>query len=183
MVDSVLLLDSEIQVIYATLQVEQVMKRHSSIFAIQPRFTLHNPYAAASFAAFTNDKNQNAGPLSLLLEDEDAKGQEDHLLFNCFLLPKPVEPDLHIARYMIVMRDTDHFPDTNWQFFIEQFNLTTAEARCCRLLAHGLTLKDYCKKWNVSISTARSQLHSIFDKTSTHRQSDLLRLIFMFSRI
>jgi hypothetical protein len=41
---------------------------------------------------------------------------------------------------------------------------------------------DYRKKWNVATSTARSQLHNVFDKTSTHRQCDLLRLIFLFTR-
>jgi hypothetical protein len=45
-----------------------------------------------------------------------------------------------------------------------------------------LNLQDYCKKWHVTISTARSQLHAIFKKTFTRRQADLLRLIYLFSR-
>jgi hypothetical protein len=74
MADGVLLLDSETQVIYATPQVDQVMKRHGSPFALSPKFTLHHPRDAARFAAFVNGKNQETGPLSLLLEGENAGG-------------------------------------------------------------------------------------------------------------
>ena len=180
MADGVLLLDNETRVIYATPQVDQIMKRHDLPFALSPKFTLHHPRHAARFAAFVNGKNQEAGPLSLLLEGEN--GGEDLLLLNCFQFPKPAEPDLQAARYMITLRDPNHYPSRNWLLFIKQFNLTPAEARLCHTLADGLTLNDYCEKWKVATSTARSQLHSVFGKTSTHRQSDLLRLIFLFSR-
>jgi DNA-binding CsgD family transcriptional regulator len=181
MADGVLLLDNETRVIYATPQVNQFSKRHNSPFALLPKFTLHHPRDAASFAAFINGKNQEAGSLSMLLEAENAGGYL--LLLNCIQFPKPAEPDLQAARYMINLRDTNQFPSRNWLLFIKQFNLTPAEARFCQLLADGLTLNDYCEKWKVATSTARSQLHSVFGKTSTNRQSDLLRLIFLFSRI
>ena len=74
MADGVLLLDSGTRVIYATPQVDQFLKRHDSPFALLPKFTLHHPRDAASFAAFINGKNQEAGPLSLLLEGENARG-------------------------------------------------------------------------------------------------------------
>jgi len=106
----------------------------------------------------------------------------DLLLLNCFQFPKSAGGDLQAARYMITLCDPNHYPSQNWLLFIKQFNLTPAEARLCHTLADGLTVNDYCEKWKVATSTARSQLHIVFDKTSTHRQSDLLRLIFLFSR-
>lgn len=179
MTDGVLLLDNETRVIYATQEVDQVLKRHDLPFALSPKFTLHQPHHASRFAAFVNGKNHEAGPLSLLLEGENGR---DVLLLSCFQLPKPAEPDLQAARYMITLRDPNHYPSQNWLLFIKQFILTPAEARLCRSFADGLTLNDYCEKWKVTTSTARSQLHSMFDKTSTHRQCDLMRLIFLFSR-
>ncbi len=110
-------------------------------------------------------------------------GGGGQLLLTCFQLPKPAVPDLKAARYMITLRDSNFYPFQQWLFFTKQFNLTPAEARLCRMFVDGLTLNDYCEKWTVAISTARSQLHSVFEKTSTHRQCDLLRLIFLFSRI
>jgi DNA-binding CsgD family transcriptional regulator len=181
MADGVLLLDSEIRVIYATTQVDQIMKRHDSPFTLSPKFTLHHPSHAARFAAFVNGKNLETGTLSLLLECQDGEGL---LLINCFQFPESAEPELHAARYMITLCDSNHCPLQKWLTpFKKQFNLTPAEARLCHSFADGLTLKDYCEKWKVATSTGRSQLHSVFSKTSTHRQSDLLRLIFLFSRV
>ena len=179
MADGVLLLDSKTRVIYATPQVDKVLKRHDSPFALSPKFTLHHPRHAARFAAFVNGKNQEAGPFSLLLEGEN---EGDILLLNCIRFPEPAEPVLQAARYMVTLCDPNHCPAQQWLLFKKQFDLTPAELRLCRSFGDGLTLNDYCEKWNIAASTARSQLHSVFGKTSTHRQSDLLRLIFLFSR-
>lgn len=180
MADGVLLLDNETQVIYATPQVDQILKRQDLPFAVSPKFTLHQAHHSSRFAAFVNGINRETGPLCLVLEGENG---HDLLLLNCFQLPKPAEPDLEAARYMITLRDPNFYPFQQWQLFTKQFNLTSAEARLCRSFADGLTLNDYCEQRTVAVSTARSQLHSVFEKTSTHRQCDLLRLIFLFSRI
>lgn len=179
MSDGVLLLDNETRVMYATPQAHQVLSRHNTPITLTPRFTLHHQRHASRFTAFTNEKSHTAGPFSILLE---GKNGHDLLLLNCFKLPKPTEPDVQAARYMISLRDPNHYPTQQWQLFSQQFNLTPAEERLCHTLVDGLTLNDYCEKWTVTISTARSQLKSVFDKTSIRRQSDLLRLIFLFTR-
>jgi DNA-binding CsgD family transcriptional regulator len=177
--DGVLLLDNEIRVIYATTHVDQIMKRQDSPFVIAPKFALHHPNHAARFATFVNGKNQEFAPLSLLLEGKNGR---DQLLLNCFQFLKPAHSGEQAAHYLITLFDPNHYPTRNWLLFIKQFNLTSAEERLCRTLADGLTLNEYCKKWKVATSTARSQLHNVFGKTSTKRQTDLLRLIFLFSR-
>ncbi len=177
--DGVLLLNNETQVIYATSQVDAILKRYHLPLALSPKFTLHQAHHASRFAAFVSRKNHQTGSLYLLLEDENG---HELLLLNCFQLPKPSEPDLHLARYMITLRDPNHHPSQQWLLFNKQYNLTPTEARLCRAFADGLTLNDYREKYHIATSTARSQLHSIFDKTSTHRQCDLLRLIFLFTR-
>ena len=179
MADAVLLLDKERRVIYATEQVEQIMSRSAMLFALTPKFTLHDPANACRFAAFVSGKNTEAGPLSLLLGGEN---DHDMLLLTCFRLPESSTPGLHSARHMIKLRDPNRYSVRQWQLFTTQFTLTQAEARLCRALADGLTLSDYCCKWRVTISTARSQLSSVFGKTSTRRQSDLLRLIYLFTQ-
>ncbi|MDD5460536.1 MAG: hypothetical protein PHG00_02710 [Methylococcales bacterium] len=180
MADAVLLLDKERRGIYATPQIEQIMSSRLSMpFALTPKFTLHDPANASRFTAFVNGKNTEAGPLSLLLGDEK---DHDLLLLTCYHLPTPPTPESHVARYMVTLRDPNRYPVRQWHFFTEQFTLTPAEARLCRALADGLTLSDYCNKWRITISTARSQLSSIFAKTSTKRQTDLLRLIYLFTR-
>jgi DNA-binding CsgD family transcriptional regulator len=177
---AVLLLDSERGVMYVTSQADQIMSRSSISFTLIPKFTLPPSHNAVRFANFVNGKNTEAGPLLLLLTGEK---NQDMLLLTCFRLPEPAIPDLHAARFLVALRDPNHYPVRQWHFFSEQFNLTQAEARLCRAVADGLTLSDYCANWRVTISTARSQLGSVFAKTDTRRQSDLLRLIYLFTRV
>ncbi len=47
-------------------------------------------------------------------------------------------------------------------------------------MPNTIALDEYSEKFHISPYTARSQLKSIFDKTGTHRQVQLLRLIFAF---
>lgn len=179
MADAAVLLDSDARVMYATPSVDRLVLQEGAPFALTPKFALSNAQHAQRFAAFLSERYPSSGPLTLLLERRD---ERDPLLLTGFRLPKPTAPDVHAARYMILLRDPSHFPQQQWRLFTEQFNLTQAETRLCRALADGLSLADYCEKYCVSANTARSQLKAVFDKTSTRRQSDLLRLIFLFTR-
>jgi DNA-binding CsgD family transcriptional regulator/PAS domain-containing protein len=57
------------------------------------------------------------------------------------------------------------------------FGLTDAEARLVAGLSHGERLEDYAKRSGIRLSTARTHLKSVFAKTDTHRQSELIRLL------
>jgi DNA-binding CsgD family transcriptional regulator len=57
------------------------------------------------------------------------------------------------------------------------FHLTPAEARLAVLLAEGKALKEAAQSQGILISTARTHLQRIFQKTETKRQTELIRLI------
>ena len=57
------------------------------------------------------------------------------------------------------------------------FGLTPAEARLALLLVTGETLRSAAVKLSITYETARSQLKSIFNKTRTHRQAELVVVI------
>ena len=59
------------------------------------------------------------------------------------------------------------------------FGLTPAEARVAHHLCQGLSAMDIARECRVAISTVRSQLQSLFGKTGTHRQPDLVRLLLI----
>ena len=61
--------------------------------------------------------------------------------------------------------------------FSRAFQLTPAEARLAVHLASGSSLSDAADVLGVTYSTVRAQLRAIFDKTATHRQTELLRLL------
>lgn len=61
------------------------------------------------------------------------------------------------------------------------FDLTPAEARLLKALAGGLRLQSYAASAGVQTSTVRTQLTSIFHKTGTKRQAELLSIIASLS--
>ena len=57
------------------------------------------------------------------------------------------------------------------------FSLTPAEARLAKAVTEGVSLDAYAQSNNVSITTVKSQLRSVFSKTGTHRQAELTQLL------
>jgi DNA-binding CsgD family transcriptional regulator len=55
--------------------------------------------------------------------------------------------------------------------------LTIAEARLARLLAQGYTLEQTARRQGLRMETVRTRLKTVFEKTSTHRQVELVSLI------
>lgn len=63
------------------------------------------------------------------------------------------------------------------------FQLTPAEARLAVHLASGVSLTEAADRFGVTHNTVRAQLRAIFDKTDTHRQADLVRLLQTSGRL
>ena len=59
------------------------------------------------------------------------------------------------------------------------FGLTRAETDLACGLASGLSVQDAAAAMHVKLETARTYLRSIFSKTGTNRQADLVRLILV----
>jgi DNA-binding CsgD family transcriptional regulator len=57
------------------------------------------------------------------------------------------------------------------------YGLTEAEARLTSGLLHGARLEDYAARAGISMNTARTHLKSVFAKTDTDRQAELMRLL------
>jgi DNA-binding CsgD family transcriptional regulator len=61
------------------------------------------------------------------------------------------------------------------------FDLTSAEMRTLERIIAGDTLAEAAEALEVAITTVRTHLARIFDKTGTSRQADLIRLVARFS--
>lgn len=57
------------------------------------------------------------------------------------------------------------------------FGLTPAECRVATLLADGLSVKEIAERQRTRHDTVRKQLRSIYRKTATNRQAELVRLL------
>ncbi|MEZ5828253.1 MAG: LuxR C-terminal-related transcriptional regulator [Hyphomicrobiales bacterium] len=62
------------------------------------------------------------------------------------------------------------------------FGLTPAELRLAEALVRGTSLKDYAEQVGIAEGTARVQLKAVFAKTNTHRQAELVSLLWRIPR-
>jgi DNA-binding CsgD family transcriptional regulator/PAS domain-containing protein len=92
-------------------------------------------------------------------------------------LPGMSASPLGDAQAAIVLVDPSvrrHAPLANLQ---SAFRLTTAEARLACGLASGDSLEASCEALGIAKETGRNHLKSIFSKTGTHRQSELVLMM------
>ncbi|WP_322048455.1 helix-turn-helix transcriptional regulator [Paraburkholderia sp. J67] len=68
-------------------------------------------------------------------------------------------------------------PAVDEQVLATAFDLSAAECRIVHLLVDGFTPKEIAARVSVQYDTVRKQLQSIYLKTATRRQTDLLRLL------
>jgi DNA-binding CsgD family transcriptional regulator/PAS domain-containing protein len=78
-------------------------------------------------------------------------------------------------KVLVIIRDPSATPAHSEQEIAKLIGLTPAEARLAKQLADGRTVEAAASDIGISLSTARTQLRSIFRKTNTNRQTDLVR--------
>ena len=61
------------------------------------------------------------------------------------------------------------------------YRLTEAEGEVALHVMHGADLQQISEVLSISLTTVRTHLQHIFDKTDTHRQAELVRLLLMVS--
>lgn len=81
------------------------------------------------------------------------------------------------ARALVAVHDPDDVPPAPAALLRQAFGLTPAETRLVVALAQGTRLSEAAEMLSLSKETVRNQLKSVFAKTDTHRQSDLVRLV------
>lgn len=78
---------------------------------------------------------------------------------------------------MLTLYDPSHTETLDLNFLCATFHLTPAESKLALMLVDGFLLKEISQKNNVNVDTVRKQLQSIYKKTGTNRQSDLVKLL------
>jgi len=81
------------------------------------------------------------------------------------------------ARVVIFIGDTSFDRNAPADVLQMLYALTPAEARLVNGLCEGLTIKEMEQLFDLKASTLRSQLKSVFHKTGTNRQAELVALV------
>jgi len=78
---------------------------------------------------------------------------------------------------MLVIQDPSENKRVPEEIVAAMFGLTSAESRLLLALSNGQTIKQYADEARLTQNTVRAYLKSVFAKTKTSRQSDLVRLM------
>jgi DNA-binding CsgD family transcriptional regulator/PAS domain-containing protein len=81
------------------------------------------------------------------------------------------------AAVIVFVTDPEAIVDSSPQLLQRLYGLTVSEGRLTGLLREGRSLADAANIAGITTHTARAQLKSIFRKTETSRQSELIALI------
>ncbi len=104
------------------------------------------------------------------------------MLFELVPLSMANVPGLFGLEELFVLRimDLSRCKRSDFETISSHYRLTPSEARLCKLISSGLSLKQAATQLGNTESTARSTLKIIFDKTQTNRQSELIALCHRF---
>lgn len=87
-----------------------------------------------------------------------------------------------LCQAVVVLIDLEARPTAVQSDLIEAFRLTPAEARLAMQVATGDSIELIAERLGIAYETARNVLKRIFQKTETHRQTQLIALLGRLAR-
>jgi DNA-binding CsgD family transcriptional regulator/PAS domain-containing protein len=82
---------------------------------------------------------------------------------------------------LVLIIDPEDEPEPAAVLLQRLYHLTKAEADVALRMTRGADLKQLAEELSVSLPTVRTHLQHVFDKTDTHRQAELVRLLLHLS--
>jgi DNA-binding CsgD family transcriptional regulator len=82
---------------------------------------------------------------------------------------------------LVLIIDPEDEPEPTAALLRRLYPLTEAEAQVALHVMHGANLKQIAEESSISRTTVRTHLQHVFDKTDTHRQAELVRLLLALS--
>jgi DNA-binding CsgD family transcriptional regulator len=78
---------------------------------------------------------------------------------------------------LVLIVDPEKEPEPELQALRRLYGLTSTEAEIALRVLDGAGLGPIAEELSVSLATVRTHLQHVFDKTHTHRQAELVRLL------
>jgi DNA-binding CsgD family transcriptional regulator len=103
--------------------------------------------------------------------------RQDQLPLMLMLAPVRTHGGQRHGAALLFVFDPDNALNLTIEHVCKLFGLTKAEARIAVALCRGQTLEDFAREFSVSLNTVRTQLKSVFIKTGTRRQAELVSLL------
>ncbi|HET8746097.1 MAG TPA: helix-turn-helix transcriptional regulator [Ramlibacter sp.] len=176
------------EVVHMNPAAQQLLRSVDLVQVAQGRLRLPEPHQQELLrrCAELEQDLKAAGRRAQHLEEADfrslritAPGREDALYaFYSLLSPQGAMGAFGLRPVvMLLFYHPASAPATDANLLHAVFGLTPAEARIATLLADGMSLKQIADLQGTQHDTVRKQLRSIYEKTSTNRQPELVRLL------
>ena len=170
------------QIVWANNSAEKLMRANSGLccehgFISAPDFKAARKLRSL-ISATSRPADETLPGGSIILRDEDGLAA---LVVHAVPFPSPstvLMPDDERPVAGLFIVDCQRGTADRVDVFADLFGLTLAEARVLAELVSGEGLTIAAKRLNIARSTARAHLTRILEKTSTHRQAELVRLFF-----
>ncbi|WP_158602053.1 helix-turn-helix transcriptional regulator [Pararobbsia silviterrae] len=120
------------------------------------------------------------GYRSMAIASPRGAGQTDETLYAFFtlLVPPKVGGAFGLRPLVLLLfYHPESAPPVDSDLLGAAFNLTPAESRVSRSIAQGLSPKEIAAQHGIQYETVRKHLQSIYRKTATNRQSELMKLM------
>lgn len=174
------------KVVALNASAEALLSRDGSSFLKGGRLTASSPTEARELSAAIAKASvlANAGPVDasatltvtpVRLERRDGE--------PLWALAYPLRPRnsfrdaLRAGRVLVVFHDPETRVRLAPDLLANMYALTKTEAALASALAEGLSLADFAEARGCSEETARTHLKRVLEKTGTHRQADLVRVL------
>jgi len=142
------------------------------------RLFLRDPEARAILKA-SLDALTNPANLKSLLAEPIIVQRRDKLpvILRIWLYERPNHAPEQDVQALVTLNALGPKPGPPAAILAKTFQLTTPEAKLACIIARGAPLPIAAQELKISREAARNQLKSIFVKTCTHRQSELVALL------
>lgn len=181
----ILLLNLSGQVVHANHAIKKI-ENYSDLITVQNnRLVLPEPYQS--------ELEQNLSDFEFFFKKQRVLGKGD-FQDGCIIIKSKDGEIMYIFSTLLVSENEmkmfgirpmvmltfyhpQFTPNIDLNLMNTAFDLTQAELHIASLLLEGYLPKEIAQKNHVNIDTVRKQLQSIFKKTNTNRQSELIKLL------
>jgi DNA-binding CsgD family transcriptional regulator len=147
---------------------------HGRLASFSPKASAGLHGAIAALARLGGDRTRHGAVVPLTDADGTVRAAS-WVLPLASRRPDPIEPG-RTGCAVVVVREIARANAISSDFFARCYGVTQAERRLLETLAEGMTVAEAGHALNVSLNTVKSHLKSLFAKTGTNRQAELMRL-------
>lgn len=177
-------------VVQANLAADLLMKQTQLIKIEKDRFFFPDPYMkqfqqiclAMDMHYRTEKFQENRKKFDTCIKLKDENQETLYAFCSLILLEEPLEIVPKHPLVMLTLYYPCYAPDIDMHLLTSVFALTPAECRVASLLIAGYSIKEIAQKNQVKPDTVKKRMQAIYEKTATHRQSDLVRLLLNLPR-